>query len=255
MHKNMRIILVTFGIIASVVLILGYLFVQWANRPETIAEFKRMDEEKAAKKAADDARKAEIDKEFEAKRENLTLVIDENFANNRFESLDFTYTKFSKFSFEDHEFKTSSIIYHHSPPQNYFIFSQEDFADFAAEMDLGIWGGDAYVGIFWDAQPNGQNAPTYYQAAYSSPNGLYVKTKDVQDFDLGGFLESENNQKLRVERFGKKLRVSVNGRILFDQIVESAGSGKVGICLGDRGISRENNGSMSIDVKSFKVWK
>lgn len=256
-------IILAIGIVMVIgFLILGYLFVQWANSPEQIAALKKDREIEAARKiedekkrVEDEKRKIEIDREFEAKLANLQLVIDEQFADNCFVALDYKYQNFPKFKFEDHRFSCSSIIYKHSPPQHYFIFSKHDFGDFAAEMEFGIWGGDGFTGIFWDAQPNGQNDPTSYQAAYSSPNGLYVKTKEIEDFDLGSFFEPITTQKLRIERFGQKLRVSVNGQILFDKIVEPGSGGKLGITLGDRGIPRDNNESMSVDIKSFKVWK
>lgn len=251
----MKIVLVVSGVVIVFFSIVFVLFIRWANSPEQVAETQKFYKEQAAKKIEDEKKKIELDKEFAEKRAKLKLVIDENFAENRFESLDFTYQNFSMFEFKDHQFSCSRIIYKKNPPRRFFIFSKDDFEDFAAEIDLGIWGGDGFTGIFWDAQPNGQNDPTAYQAAYSSPNTLFVKTEDIDDYSLGGLIESENLQKLRVERFGKKLRVSVNGRILFDETVETSGKGKLGITLGDRGVPRDNNETMSVDIKSFKVWK
>lgn len=252
----MKIIL---GIIAAVIIIvlaLGFLFVQWANKPENVAEFKRIKEAETTKKIEDEKRKVELEKEIEAKKANLKLVIDEKFANNRFEFLDYKFSESSPFKFENNEFHYSVFSTRNSNQTNYFIFSKEDFGDFAAEMDFTIHGYEARTGIFWDAQPNGERNPNSYQVAYSSASGLDVEAGDDGDsYNLGSFFESLTTQKLRVERFGKNLKVRVNDKVLFDKNIANAGQGKVGIFLRNRGGNKNDSGSINIDIKSFKVWK
>ena len=121
-------------------------------------------------------------------------------------------------------------------------------------MDLGVWGTFAEVGIVWAAELNEKKEPNKYQVAYSTPNYLNVETGDNESFGLGGIIASENTQKLRVERFGKNVTVSVNGRKLFDKEVEN-GKGKVGIFLSHGGNHGDYPESISISIKSFKVWK
>jgi hypothetical protein len=251
----MKIILAILGVVIVGVLILGYLFVQWANSPENVEESKRRYKAEAAKKLEDEKKRAELEKEIEAKRANLKLVIDENFAGNRFEFLDYKYDKSSQFKFEKNQFAYSVFRTKGSNPVNYFIFSKEDIGDFAAEMDFDIWGRDGKAGIFWDAQPNGDRDPTEYKSAYSSPSGLDVEAGDSESFDLGSFFESLTTQKLRVERFGKSLKVSVNGKVFFDKNIENTGSGKVGIFLRNRAWSKDDSDAIDIFIKSFKVWK
>ena len=237
---------------------LVFLFIRWANSPEQVAETQKQYREQAAKKIEDEKRKVELDKEIEAKRANLKLVIDENFVNNQFEFLDYKFSPKAPFKFEDNQFHYSVFSTRSSNPINYFIFSKEDFADFAAEMDFDIHGYESRAGIFWDAQPaNGDRDPTAYKVAYSSASGLDVEDCDVKEsFDLGSFFESVTTQKLRVERFGKNAKVSVNGKILFDQNSENTGQGKLGIFLRNHGGNKDDSsGSISVDIKSFKVWK
>lgn len=254
--RYMKIILAILAIGLTGVLFLGFLFVRWANQPENVAALKKKRETEAAQKIDDDRKQAELAREIEAKRANLKLVVNENFAGNRFEFLDYKYDKVSSFKFAKNEFVCSALVLRGQNPQDYFIFSKEDFADFAAEMEFGIWGTDAFAGIFWDAAPNGERNPAQYQSAYSSPNTLFVHTAGQESFGLGGLIASENNQLLRVERFGKNLKVSVNGRILFDETIEtSSGRGRVGIYLGNRGGIRSEPQSISIGIKNFKVWK
>ena len=250
-----KIILAILGIIIIGFLVLGFLFVRWANQPEQVAEFKRMREAEATKKADDEKKRGELEKEIAAKRANLKLVIDENFANNRFEFLDYKFDKSSLFKFKENKFNFSVFSIKNSNPTNYFIFSKDDFGDFAAEMDFDIHGYYSRAGIFWDAQPNGDRDPTAYQAAYSSASGLDVEAGESESFNLGSFTESVTTQKLRVERFGKNLKVSVNDKVLFDKTIENAGQGKVGIFLRNRGGSKDSSDSITVDVKSFKVWR
>jgi hypothetical protein len=254
---NMKIILIILGVVIVVFSILVFLFIRWANSPEQVAESQRWRKEQAAKKIEDEKNKAALEKEIEAKRANLKLVIDENFANNRFEFLDYKFSESSPFKFKDNQFHYSVFSTRGSNPINYFIFSKEDFEDFAAEMDFDIHGYDSRAGIFWDAQAGGDRNPTEYRVAYSSASGLDVEVgKDGESYDLGSFFESLTTQTLRVERFGKNLKVSVNGKILFDKVTENSGQGKVGIFLRNRGGNKDDSSSsINIDIKSFKVWK
>ncbi len=263
-EENMKILLAIAGVVIIGVLILGFLFVRWANQPENVAALQKEREREAAQKIEDDKKKVEdakkqveIDKEIEAKKANLKLVIDENFANNRFEFLDYKFQNSSQFKFKDNQFNYYVFSTRGSNPNNHFIFSKEDFTDFAAEIDFRISGYEAIAGIFWDAQPNGDRDPTVYQAAYSSASGLNVEAGDTEEsFNLGSFFESVTEQKLRVERFANRLKVSVNDKVLFDKIVKDTGQGKVGIFLRNRGGNKdESSNSISIDIKSFKIWK
>jgi hypothetical protein len=253
----MKIILIIAAVLLIGFLILGYLFVRWANSPEQVAEMQKQYKEQAAKKIEDAKKQAELDKEIEVKRANLKLVIDENFANNRFEFLDYKFSPTSPFKLEGNQFHYSVFSTRGSNPINYFIFSKEDFGDFAAEMDFDIHGYEARCGFFWDAQPNSDREPTDYKNAYSSASGLDVDAGDIKEsFNLGSFSESVTTQKMRVERLGKNTKISINNKILFDKQTESAGQGKVGIFLRNRGGNKnDSSSSISVDIKSFKVWK
>lgn len=244
------------------VLVLGFLFVQWANKPENVDALKKKRAMEATQKLEEEKVQAEIrtekaivHKEIETKKATMKVTIDEHFANNRFEQLDFHYDHINYFKFGKNEFNFSGMVAKGQNAQDYFIISKDDFGDFTAETQLGIWGGDAYAGIFWAAKNNGDKNPKEYQAAYSSPNKLYVEAGNEESFSLGGLISSENNQLLRVERFGKNVKVSVNGRVLFDEQVESAERGRVGIFVGHRGGIRNTVQSISIGIKSFKVWQ
>ncbi|GAB3955282.1 hypothetical protein GCM10028805_42410 [Spirosoma harenae] len=251
-----------FAIAFLVILVFGYLFVQWANKPENVEALKRKRAMDAARKVEDKETQAALVREqailhdeIEHEKSGMKLVIDEDFARKGFEKLDFNYPTVRYFNFETNKLDFSGTVYRSQNPQEYFITSTEDFNDFIAEIQIGIWGDIAYAGICWDVKPAGNLNPAYYQAAYSSPNHLYVKAYDKERFGLGGFISSENNQLLRVERFGKRLKVCVNGRILFDKSVESGRKGKIGIIVGHRGGIHPDGQSISVGINHFKVWQ
>lgn len=250
------------AILVLSILVLGVLFVHWANKPENVEALqkKRALEatqkiEEAKKQITVQKEQAVTQKEIETKKATMKLVIDENFANSRFEQLDFTYPTISYFTIKKNELNFLGMVYKGQNPQAYFISSKDEFSDFTAEMQVGIWGGDAYAGIFWGAQANGDKNPDQYQAAFSTPNTLYVEAGEDEDFGLGGLISSENKQVLRVERFGKHLLVSVNGRVLFNDDVASAKRGKIGLIIGHRGGLRPNVQSISIGINRFQVWQ
>lgn len=238
--------------------ILGYLFVSWANQPENIAALQKQRETEAAQKARDEKARADAEKEAVEKKAGLKLAIDENFADNKFEFLDYKFDQSSQFTFKDNKFNYSVFSTRNSNPTNHFIFSREDFGDFAAEIEFDVHGYESRVGIFWDAQPNSDSNhdPDAYQAAYSSASGLDVKAAgDWETFNLGNFFEAVTTQKLRVERLGKSLKVSINDKVIFDKILKDGGQGKLGILLRNNGGNKKDSNPIDIDVKSFKVWK
>lgn len=241
-----------------VVIVLGYLFVSWANRPENVDALKKQREAEAAQKAQDEKERAQLEKEMPARLANLKLAIDENFANGKFEFLDYKFENSSQFKFKDGKFNYYVFSTRNSNPSNHFIFSKEDIGDFSAEMEFDIHGFDARAGIFWDAQPNPENHrdPVAYNVAYSSASGLDVDAGgEATSYDLGTFFEAVTTQKLRVERIGRSLKVSINDKVMFDKILKGSAEGKVGIFLRNRGGNKDDANPIDIDVKSFKVWK
>ncbi len=250
------------GGLVILVAILGYLFVSWANMPENVATLQKQREIESTQKAQDEKARAimekDAEKEFAEKKANLKLAIDENFANNKFEFLDYKFDRSSQFKFQDNKFNYSVFSTRNSNPSNHFIFSREDFGDFAAEIEFDVHGYESRVGIFWDAQPNSDSNhdPETYQAAYSSASGLDVKAAgEWETFNLGNFFEAVTTQKLRVERLGKSLKVSINDKVLSDKILKDGGQGKLGILLRNNGGNKKDSNPIDIDVKSFKVWK
>ncbi|HEV7643943.1 MAG TPA: hypothetical protein VGO50_08395 [Pyrinomonadaceae bacterium] len=262
----MKVFLLISGAVLAIALIfvvvIGYLFVSWANKPENVAALQKQRETESAQKALDEkeraAAKEDAEKEIVEKKANLKLAIDENFADNKFEFLDYKFDQSSQFKFKDNKFNYSVFSTRNSNPSNHFIFSREDFGDFAAEIEFEVHGYESRVGIFWDAQPNsdGNHDPETYQAAYSSAGGLDVKAAgDWETFNLGNFFEAVTTQKLRVERLGKSLKVSINDKMLSDKILKDGGQGKLGILLRNNGGNKKDSNPIDIDVKSFKVWK
>lgn len=252
----MKIFLIILGAILICVFVLGYLFVSWANSPENVEALKKQRETEAAKKIQDEKDRAESEKQAESKKANLKLVIDENFASGKFAFLDYKFESSSQFKFKDGAFNYYVFSTRNSNPTNHFIFSREDFDDFAAEMEFVIHGYDSRAGIFWDAQPNANpnHDPASYKVAFSSASGLEVRAGETSHYDLGTFLESVTTQKLRVEKFGKIVKVSVNDKPMFDKNVDG-GRGKVGIFLRNHGGNSEDANPIDINVKTFKVWK
>jgi hypothetical protein len=243
--------------------ILGFLFVRWANKPENVEAFRKQKQTEEIQRIDGEKRDAKmrkaqvlVNKNEEEEKSAARIVIDENFEKGRFEKLRFNYADISYFRFGKDAFTFSGMVTKGENAQDYFIVSEEDFSDFPAEMQVGIWGGDAFTGIFWDAKENGAKNPDEYQVAYASPDRLHMKAGgEEDDYVLGGVVASENNQLIRVERFSQSLKVSVNGKIYVNEKVKSGDRGKVGILTGHRGGVRIGVQSISIAIKSFKVWR
>lgn len=231
-----------------VFLISGYLFVNWANQPENVKAVLDQREKEAAQKIEDRKRQAEHDQQLAVKRAGLKLVIDETFDDNRLLSLDAESIKTQGFKLEDSHFKYTTLVTKGQNAYAFPVLSRESFEDFAAEIELDVWGDQAFVGLCWSSDSG------VLQSAYSSPSRFYTELDSSDSFALGGLLASVNSQKIRVERFGSWMSASVNGEVYFEGLVEKAPRCKVGIYVAHGG-GGEYPRSVSVIVKSFKVWR
>lgn len=241
-------------VVGAVLLVLAgciFLFVRWANQPENVAALQKDRAEKALKEEQE-AKALEVQQaEIEAKKATLEVVFEETFEHGRFDHLTYPYESSSQYSFKDHQFTFSTLITKGESARDYFILTEKDYSEFIAEMTLSVWGTHMMGGIVFDALPLGDKYPKEYKAAYSSPNYNFVKNEETERFKLGGLIEAENNQTIRVERLGGNLKVVVNNKLLYDKPV-APGKGKIGIYL-----SHYSGGdypeSVSVEVKKFKV--
>jgi hypothetical protein len=258
----MKVFLMISGVVLAVVIIFvavaGYFFIGWANKPENVAAMQKQYQAEAAQKVQGEKDRSEAEKLAAEKRANLKIAIDENFAGGKFEYLDYKFENSSQFKFKDGGFNYYVFSTRNSNPSNHFIFSKEDFGDFAAEIEFESHGYDGRTGIFWDAQPNSDPNydPEAYQTVYSSAGGGDIRVDgEWETFNLGNLFEAVTTQKMRVERFGKSVKISINDKVLYDKIVKEPGQGKLGILLRNNGGNKKDANPIDIDVKSFKVWK
>jgi hypothetical protein len=245
--KTMKILLII-GIVLGVLILLGWLFVRWANQPENVAAL----QEDRAKRAAEKEQQEKAVAEAESRRGSFThLLVDERFTDNRFEKLA-PAPSTSSFRFEEHQLKFNITLTQGSNAYEYFFLTPDMYGDFVAEIDQSIWGSDARIGIVWDAEPEPGKNPKNYQAAYCSPGQLFVITDGTERFSLYKGISSQNEQKLRVERIGPTLKVSVNGELKMEGTAPT-GKGRVGIYLTHMAPDSPPE-SVSIAVKRFQLW-
>ncbi|WP_428658066.1 hypothetical protein [Runella sp.] len=270
----------TIGVALVVFVFLGYFFVQWANKPENVdALLKAREEEK--KQAVKDSIKAEADKKqhhleevIAAQKEaeiqhktaaDLKLVIDETFKNNRLDYLQpaensLATTKDNRLVFAATAYKKNSVDY-------ILALTKNDYDNFVAELDMELWGDELSVGVVFN-YAEGQEKTIFGKIdtwkadrLSSSLQGVRLSVNDEEDRERLTTLKEEltfksiQKQKVRLEKKGKHLKVSVNGQVKFDKKIEkySNSKGKMGIYAA---VSNSGNWNKSVigHVKSFKVW-
>jgi hypothetical protein len=237
-----------------ILLVLGFLFVKWANKPENVAAIQNERKEKALEKAEIERQKTLQLKDFDAKKAMMKLVIDEDFTKKAFQFLDFRPELLNLVEFKDKMAEYATLTTRGQNASSFFIFSKEDYEDFIIEIEMEIWGYGACGGIVWDAELDHNNNPINFETAYSSPSSLYVRTTKSKSFMLSGILLDENKQVIRAERIGNHLKISVNGISQFGENVEIIGKGKVGIYLGHGG-GGDYPETIKVNIKSFKVFR
>ena len=267
-------------IILATLLILGYFFVQWANKPENVeALLKAREQEK--KQAIADSIKAEEDKkqqrldkavgawkDVEVQKKNeadLQLVIDEKFKDNHLKDIELQKSPMIKMS--DNTLIYSTTVYKKTTSETILALSKKEFENFVAEMETEIAGDELGVGIVFNYKEvrkktlfgtmetwNSDRVSSSLQNVSLTVNNEdetenLVTLKEVLTF------KSIPKQKVRLEKKGKQLKVSVNGKIIFDKAVNqySYSKGKVGIYIATSN-STDWNQSVIGTIKSFKVW-
>ncbi len=270
--------------IAFVVLVIfiaaGFMFVQWANRPENVdALLKAREQKKIQAKAdslqaeiAEKQKKAEEASAFRREEEvqrkteaDLKLVVDETFKGNVLKYLDLSKNAGGKL--EDNSLVFSAITYRKTSTEHILALTKQEYDHFAAEMEMEIWGDELIVGIVfnykegrtksligeldtWKADRIGSGLQRVrLRLNNDDEQKSLVSLKEALTF------KSIPKQKIRLEKKGKHLKMSVNGQVKFDKTVKeySALNGKMGVYVAVTN-SSDWNGSVLANIKSFKVW-
>lgn len=267
-------------IILATLLILGYFFVQWANKPENVEALLKVREQEKKQAIADSIKAVEDKKqqrleaaagawkdvEVQKKTEaDLQLVIDEKFKENHLNDMELQKSPMIKMSHNILIYSTT--VYKKTTSETILALSKKEFENFVAEMETEIAGDELGVGIVFNYKEvykktlfgtmetwNSDRVSSSLQSASLTVNNEdetenLVTLKEVLTF------KSIPKQKVRLEKKGKQLKVSVNGKIIFDKAIDkySYPKGKVGIYTATSN-STDWNQSVIGTIKSFKVW-
>lgn len=242
----------TFLIILLILLALGYMFVQWANRPENVAALQQKRKDETFKKLEETKRNIAQDEAIKSKTANMSLVIDEDFVQNKFNNL--VSPNPTIFKFKNDKAEYSNLITKGQYAADYFAFSAESFKDFVGEIEFDVSGDIIRCGIVWDAVLAEKGHPTSYQAFYSSPSTYFIETIDRENHLIDGYFSVFTHQKLRIERIGQHVKAILNDKVCFDKNQNNQSQGKVGIYLSHIG-GVEYPTSIKVVIKSFKVFR
>ena len=270
----------TIFIVIAAFLILGYFFVRWANKPEnveallkqreadrrqavadslkTIAGTKKVERETAAAHAKNIEAMAKTD-------DDLQLVVDENFLNNQFHQLTKGETISAKL--KDNTLIYSTTVYKKSSRNDVCALTKDEYQNFVAEMDIIIAGDEIGMGIVFNYNENhkktmlgrmtGWNGDYVYSGLprITTTVGAATETERLVSLQEAMTFKSIPNQKLRIEKKGNRLRVSVNGQMKVNRSIAkfTHNKGRIGI-LATTTNSGDWNESVIGTVKNFKLW-
>lgn len=138
-------------ILIGVLLVLGYFFVQWANKPENVEALLKqrktdsLNAELASKKVNKTKPNPQIQKDEGDSKVSSGLIIDEDFANNRFRSL----KKYSESTAEikDNALVFSTLVQQKKSYSNILALTDGEYVDFMAEMEVELAGDIIGLGI------------------------------------------------------------------------------------------------------------
>ncbi|MFN8357614.1 MAG: hypothetical protein U0Y10_24360 [Spirosomataceae bacterium] len=276
MNKMLKIILIAL----AVFLVLGYFFVQWANRPDNVEALLKKREEDRKQAVADSLKAIQQKKQQEAEAQvaaqheaeiqrktetDLRLWIDETFANNRLMMLEDQQANSVKL--KDNALTFSTLVYKKSSYGYAIALSKEEVDNFVAEAEVEISGDELSMGIVFNHHKTGKKdfAGHEYTAGdyvYSGLQYLNVNLDgDASNKRLISLKEmltfkSVPKQLIRVEKKGKHLTVSINGQKMWEDqnATYSAAKGKIGLYIRTAN-SGDWNESVIGTFKRFRVWK
>ncbi len=257
-----------FLILIIVLFALGYMFVQWANKPENVEALLKqrkadsLNAELASKKVNKTKPNPQTPEDEGDSKVSSGLIVDENFANNRFQSLK-KYPE-STAEIKDNTLIFSTLVQQKKSYSNILALTDGEYVDFVAEMEIELAGDIIGLGIAFNFKESmkktifGEMKTWNSDAVYS---GLQYMASE-----LGGSIENERlvkftevfksitKQKLRIEKNNNRLKISINGQLVQDRLIEKMTypKGKIGILV------RANNSSsypQSVigTIKNFKV--
>ena len=267
-------------IIILFVIIAGYFFVQWANKPENVAALlqQRAEEKKQAHldsvQAIENLKREQQQKRKAAKKDaeiqltsdkEVTLVVHETFANQRMNVLMDTQSTGTKL--KDNELKFSTLVYKKSSSTYLLALTKTDYENFIAELDLELAGDHLDLGLVFNYETklkktmigkfeswSGDQVTTSLQTLRTYLNNT-ADYKKLVTFKEELTFKSIAKQRLRIVKKGKHLTVSINDQVkIGNQSAEFLRTkGKIGLVASTTN-SSDWNGSVIGTVKSLKIW-
>lgn len=250
--------LMIFLAILVVLLLAGYFFVQWANRPENVQAVLKEREAEQLRKAQEDSLAKEntkIEAALQQKTETeLQLVLEESFTNNTFTALE----KFegSNITFKDQELFFQDAIVLPSKRRSYVLgLSKEEVENFVAELHFeGREGCGIGVGIIFGASTTTDKGVRGHTATVGEYAETYIDGTEREDIE-----DLPTNQKVvvRFQKKGKKFTITLNNKVVMEQTVENYkyNAGKIGLYVDYFNSSKDFNRSAKCTITKFKVWK
>lgn len=249
-----------FILILLSIILLGYLFVQWANKPENVKALLEERAEEQRRKIIEDSLRKEAEKKealIQQKTEaELQFVFEENFDNNSFKYLINQGVK--RAIFENNKLHFSApIVTPKSQIDVVLGLTNDEYENFVAELDIDLSEGDIRKGVVFNAkfQKNGALIGDYLLVGKKHVNILVGNESEIKNIEFD--LEEQSQQKIRFEKKGKSIRISINGQLVFEKTVEKYknDNGAIGIGVKYFNNNKDFNRSVKTIIKGFKLWK
>ena len=258
----------TFLIIFLILLTLGYMFVQWANKPKNVEALLKqrktdsLNAVLASKKVEKTKPNPQIPEDEGDSKASSDLIIDENFANNRFQSLKKHPESSAKI--KDNTLVFSTLVQQKKSYSDILALTDGEYVDFITEMEIELAGDAISLGIAFNFKESMKKTIFGEMKTWSS-DAVYSGLQYMAS-ELGGKIENERlvkrtevfksipKQKLQIEKNDNRLKISINGQLVQDRLITKIThpKGKIGI-LAELSNSDSYPQSVIGTIKNFKV--
>jgi hypothetical protein len=258
----------TFLIIFLILSTLGYMFVQWANKPKNVEALLKqrktdsLNAVLASKKVEKTKPNPQISEDKGDSKASSDLIIDENFADNRFQSLKKHPESTSKI--KDNTLVFSTLVQQKKSYSDILALTDGEYVDFIAEMGIELAGDAISLGIAFNFKESMKKTIFGEMKTWSS-DAVYSGLQYMAS-ELGGKIENERlvkrtevfksipKQKIQIEKNNNRLKISINGQLVQDRLITKIThpKGKIGI-LAELSNSDSYPQSVIGTIKNFKV--